>query len=855
MNQIRNKLTQVMLCCFITGITFSQTFTSIEEEKKSEFSYMANAVEQLGFKDAPEAMSVTNGGTFSSSFMAVEFLYGNNLQLVKERVVLLKSGYLPIIEFNFNDNGINYALEAFSAPLNMNPQNNLVTYVKWTVTNNSNQQKTAKLGFRIKQLLNAPKNKTFIKHNMYCTPWYQNKYMDYEDYKANLQLYDYNSGMARLSNHFVVQYPTGFSAQGDNIQGTAISLKPNESHEFIFKMPYVPTTTKHNTVIETIKTNRYNTVKGKIIAFWNTEMEALNVFSFPEKKVMDAYKASYAYLLTARDILEDGEGFIQKCNEFQYDYFYVRDNAYFARVYDMLGLHKESRVVIEPYFIKDIEGNDIHFRQRTGIYNKFCHDYWGQVLWALGSYYRQNKDTDLLKRAYKLLDNHILDFKNQVALDDRGLWPKTWPYDNEHIDGHYTGHSFWVILGLRYAVYMANAMEDTKKVEEWTKLYNDYSENFKKELKTLTDKSGGYIPPGMDKVEDGYDWANASAGLYPFEAIDKTNPAVATTLKTVRTYNYMEGVATYSGCNAYVAKDSILNNKELPFRGIHHYETFYVTNGNLVMGNQKEVVEDLYAVLAHTTSTHAGFEWRATPWVNRDSEHNRQPHGWMSARYIELLRNMLVREEGNDIHLLSAISPEWIQEGKNIKVNQAPTYFGNISYSLKSEKKAFNVDFNFNWNNDKVDNVYFHIPWFLNVKAIYVDGKSVKVSKVIILPKQAKHIKVVWNDREASQLNFNKAVDIFLNKFYNKPANANYAHLFPTLVAPGFEINNKEKTVKLFSLDNYGTVYYTTNGSTPNKNSKLYKLPIKTDTIKVIKAVTVSKDGKTSDVKIINIDN
>lgn len=852
MNTLKNL--KIGLICLLANAAFAQVNESVETEKKEAFSYMANAVEQLGFKNAPEAMAVTNGGTFSSAFLGVEFLYGNTLETIKKRVITLQDGHLPIMGFNVSKSGITYTLEAFSAPLGMNPKNDLVTYIKWTVTNTTDQDKTTKLGVGFQPILNASYTKEFIKHNTYCTPWYQDKYLDLETYKNAQDNFNFSNGTAFQANHMVLQYPNVFSEK-DNKLSTSIHLKVGESKAFIFKMPFVPISNTHIAEINQIEKNSYSEIKQDVETFWKKEIEALSVFSVPEQKVMDTYITSYLNLLQARDILEHGEGFIQKCNEFQYDYFYVRDNAYFARMYDMLGLHKDSRTILEPYFVYDIEGKDLHFRQRTGIYNKFCYDYWGQILWALGSYYRQTNDKALLERTYKLLGNHMQDFKSQVGLDDRGLWPKTWPYDNEHIDGHYTGHNFWVILGLRYAILMAKEMGEEKDVEEWTQLYNHFNQNFKTELKKLTDITGGYIPPGMDKVEDGYDWANASAGLYPFEAIDKNDPIVKTTLETVRTYNYMEGVATYSGCNAYVAKDSILNGKELPERGLHHYETFYVTNGNLIIGNQKAVIEDMYAVLVHTSSTHAGFEWRPSPWGNRDPGNNRQPHGWMGARYIELLRNMLVREEGNNVHLLSAISPEWIKNGESITVNQAPTYFGDVSYKLTTQKNSFTIHIDTNWN-DKLEQFYLHLPWFIKPTSVLVDNKKVNVSNGIInLPKNAKHVKVSWKNEIPKNLNYSTAVAIYLDKYYNHPPQANYAHLFPTSVAPGFNVDKTSNAISLFSLDAYGTVYFTTDGSKPTEKSEIYKTPIPLQNIKIIKAITIDDEGKKSDTKIINIED
>uniref|UniRef100_UPI003216CBB9 chitobiase/beta-hexosaminidase C-terminal domain-containing protein n=1 Tax=uncultured Draconibacterium sp. TaxID=1573823 RepID=UPI003216CBB9 len=854
---MKTSLYLAVLLFFIPVCLWAQEVSSLEEEKSAPFSYYKTSVDQLGFKDCPEATAVTNGGIFSNNFIAIEFQFGSALNPATKRVIDLEKNYLPVIQYKLNEGNITYELEAFSAPEDLKPENNLITYVRWTISNKGKKKEQAKMGFKLIPLYSSGW-KNFLRHNRYCTPWYRDQFMDEETYKKNQELFFQNDAGILQGNHLVMNCPEGFNKDesSDKISPRwtkDLQLDAGESKELVFKIPVVPVNNIDQQAIAKIKQSDAKTLKTELVSFWEKELKNVEKFHLPEQKIMNMFRTSYINLLNSKDLLADKKNTIQRCNEFQYDHFYVRDNAYFARVYDMLGEHEIAHNILQPYFIYDIEGKTIHFRQRTGIYKKLCHDYWGQVVWALGAHYRQTRNRKLLEKVYELLPNHVKEFELAVAKDPRGLWPASWPYDNEHIDGHYTGHSFWAILGLRYAVFLAEEMGNKEDASNWQKILDQYVDNFNKELKQITDQTGGYIPPGIDNPEDGFDWANASAGLYPFEAIDKNDPVVRKTLEMVRNYNYMEGISTYSGCNALVAKSLVLNNHELPERGLHHYETFYVTTGNLVIGEQQKVIEDLYSILVHTSSTHGGFEWKPTPWGNRDPGRNRQPHGWMAARYIELIRNMLVREEGNDIHLLSAVSPEWIREGESIKVDKAPTYFGEVSYELQSGKNYFTVDLDGKWN-DELGKIYFHIPWFIKPKSITVDGKNVAfTSTAIELQKNTKNIKVSWKNRIPVNLSFNKAVDIFLDKYHNRPEDANYVHLFPALAAPGSKIDKTQNILTLFSPDNYADIYFTIDGSEPGINSIKYKKPVSLNNVAVVKAICIDKNGEKSDCKTIHI--
>lgn len=861
-----SKIVSVVAGAMALGTAaFAQVTVGIAEEKAGPFSYYSRSLDQLGFKDCPEAMGLTDGGIFSNAFYAVEFLYGEQLKPATKRVVELTNDYIPVIGYTLNENELVWKLEAYSVPAGFKPENDLISYVRWTVTNKGKKAQSSQIGFKLMSFSadkadseDEKETKNFLKHNGYCTPWYGAQFMNEADFMRNNSNIKVETNTVYIANHLALVCPGQFDPRkgvdAANEFAQAFELAPGESRQFVFRIPVVPVLPSKIAETGMLLPSDFDALKGELISFWNKELSAVSRFSVPEKKVMDMYRMSYFNLLIARDLLPNKVDLIQRCNEFQYDYFYVRDNAYFARVYDMLGLPQVASNILQPYFIYDAEGNPMQFRDRTGIYNKKCDDYWGQVLWAFGAHIQQTGDTALLKKVYKLLPNHIKEFGLAVEKDARGLWPESWPYDNEHINGHYTGHSFWAILGLRYAVLMANEMGNKTDADEWQKLLDKYRSNFMKELKELTAKTGGYIPPGMDNPADGFDWANASAGLYPFEAIDKNDPMVRTTLETVRNYNFQEGVSTYSGANAWVAKGLALSGKDFPAdRGLHHYETFYVTNGNLVIGEQEKVVEDLYAILVHTSSTHGGFEWRPTPWGNRSTGVNRQPHGWMAARYIELIRNMLVREEAKDVHLMSAISPEWLKEGKQIVVDKAPTYFGEVSYTLDAAKNSFTVNLNNHWN-DKLGKVYFHLPWFISPETVLLDGKSVSADNgVISLPKEAKKISVSWKKRLPLALSFERGVDIYLDKYYNRPAHADYVHLFPELSAPGFAIDRSTNTIALFSPDNVATVYYTTDGSEPGAASASYKKPVQLNGVALVKAICIDANGVKSDCKTIQI--
>jgi hypothetical protein len=217
---------------------------------------------------------------------------------------------------------------------------------------------------------------------------------------------------------------------------------------------------------------------------------------------------------------------------------------------------------------------------------------------------------------------------------------------------------------------------------------------------------------------------------------------VTETLKRTQA-KYKEGIMTYAN-GAF----------------LHHYLTIKNTMTEVIRGDQQRALEELYSILMHTSSTHAGFEFAIIPWGDRNFEDNLAPHGWLAAEYRTLLRTMLVREEGDALHLLSAVSPEWIGAGKTIAVKRAPAWFGDVDFTLEQPTEndaVLRLDAQFT---RAPREVVVHLPWFMNVKSAQIDGKPVPVNNgAVTLPPRTAALHLVWEKKaETPALSYESAV-------------------------------------------------------------------------------------------------
>jgi hypothetical protein len=304
-----------------------------------------------------------------------------------------------------------------------------------------------------------------------------------------------------------------------------------------------------------------------------------------------------------------------------------------------------------------------------------------------------------------------------------------------------------VLVGLRGAIDIAAGIGLDDEAASFRREYNALKEALLARLRQVTADNGGYIPPGLDEP-GGQDWGNMMA-VYPEQVLPPHDPMVTATLDSTRA-KYQEGIMTYG--DGY---------------WLHDYLTMKNTETEVIRGDQEMALEELYAVLVHTSSTHAGFEYTVRPWGTRDVYHNLTPHGWFAAKYRTLLRNMLVREEGDALHVLSALSPAWLGVGDSLVVRDAPTEFGPVDLRLDVANDTTATLAVASRFTRPPSEVVVHVPWFVDVRGAEVDGRRVTVEGgVLRLAPDARSVRLTWTRRpEAAPLSYERAVEDFKREY------------------------------------------------------------------------------------------
>jgi len=180
--------------------------------------------------------------------------------------------------------------------------------------------------------------------------------------------------------------------------------------------------------------------------------------------------------------------------------------------------------------------------------------------------------------------------------------------------------------------------------------------------------------------------------------------------------------------------------------GLDPRMTLLLAEAALLRSESAETVQDLYAVLLHTSAGHQIIGTQIPPWGDREEREMHLPDEALGAQLIALVRKMLLREEGRDLHLLPAASPAWMRPGGKITLTNVSTKFGRVSITLTTQPDRLVIDFDQQWQ-VVPRYLWFHVPEFAEVVSVLVDRQTATPqADVIALSPHARRVEFVWKN-------------------------------------------------------------------------------------------------------------
>lgn len=718
------------------------------DDGSSAFSYFAKPVYQIGLPSQHFATMVTPEGRLFNGFAELVF-FGKGMKPLDQRLYTLLDGWLPCIQYQVERDGLVYKVEAFQFWLESEFSGPPVNFVRFTATNPGS--KSAKAGLAIGSKFGTRDHRPpGMRQGKFNPLWSYSMTDKYAERSGNL-IYYFDEPPARKWSMQGAKYSKGRfkvfeSWRVNSIAEYEFELAPGESKSLQFKFPQKPAPADA-WLLQKMAAADFAAYLNKMAVFWALQVNSGMTINLSEKKVVNASRAALVHNIMSQDYPSDNE-ILQTVNRFQYNRFWLRDGAFFARMYAVWG-HLETSQNLLRHFLRyqDPSGN---FISQKGQLDGF-----GQSLWAFGEYIKVTGDRGFAEEILPAVKKSVKWFAEATAKDEYGLMPPTTAMDNEWIVGRYTGHNFWALAGIDGAIAVARSAGDESAAGDFEKLRKKFADNLYQRVHEAAKMNKGRIPPGMD-VPDGVDWGNLFE-VYPSDFMSPDDPLVVNIFDHYRKHHFKEGVATYH-------------------QSMHHYVTERLSEMSIRQGRQEEALSDLYSMLMHTGSCHQGFEWSMFPWSNRDycfeapgiQSCNFPPHGWYAALYNTLLRNMLVREQGDELHLLSVVSPEWVGNGDELSVSRAPTYFGAVSFSAVSGPLALKLSLNPDFENPP-KTIVVHFPFFAKVSQVTADGNKVDFNADgVRLEPGVKSVEISWRLNPEPKYSYQSFVDEYRREYAEK---------------------------------------------------------------------------------------
>jgi hypothetical protein len=389
-----------------------------------------------------------------------------------------------------------------------------------------------------------------------------------------------------------------------------------------------------------------------------------------------------------------------------YHMMWFRDAAYLVPALERMGHADKAQSILMTY--PDRQTPEGFFRSHNGEWDSN-----GQAMWTLVNHYRMTGNKKFLRSVYDSLpkaarwldDMRVQDLPSTDPA--RGLLPNGISAEHFGINGVYYWDDLWAVGGLRASAFAAKEMGRDEDARYMEGLADEYMSALESSWAYVARKLGREVMP-ISPFRD-VDWASIGSlvSVYPLHLLDPRSEIMKNTVKEI------------------VAKCF--------YRDTHYHGIFHCgLNPYLSMHVAQYYLElrDPYALTIfesmHSMATSTFTYPEAINPLTMGGAFGDGHDGWSACDIFNFVRNLFVLEEDDTLTLLALSKPEWFEPGETIEVEDAPTYFGDISYTVRSAGREISFELPGRYRVEPRE-LQLNLP--LVITGCVADGQEVKVRK------------------------------------------------------------------------------------------------------------------------------
>jgi hypothetical protein len=462
---------------------------------------------------------------------------------------------------------------------------------------------------------------------------------------------------------------------GSAALGFDLALPSSGSEEVFLVIPFGHATAD---VVESLRDLSGVESYTKAVDGWRARLGAVDIrLPPPARPLADTLRTAAAHILINRDgpALHPGPR--------RYSRSWIRDGVLMGAALARVGCAEALRDFMRWYAtFQSEDGNfpDCIDPEETEWLPEF--DAYGQFIYGIMEYWRFSRDNAFLAEMWPAVAKTL---GYMEGLRARRLTPEYRKPDKQACYGllpesmsheGYMAHpvhaywdDFWALRGLKDAVDMAEALglgTETARLAAWR---DDFCRDLYASLtRVIADRGIDFVPGSVEFAD--FDPAATAIALSP---VDETHRLPQAAIEA--TFDrYLTGFRE--------RLDGLLN-----WNNYSAYEIRIV--GALVrLGRRADALELLNFLLSDRRIA-PWNQWPEISWRNPEGPSflGDLPHTWISGEYILAALSLFAYEREADSALVIAagIAPEWLADGFEVTVENLPTWYGRLTYSLRYE--------------------------------------------------------------------------------------------------------------------------------------------------------------------------
>lgn len=473
--------------------------------------------------------------------------------------------------------------------------------------------------------------------------------------------------------------PTGMAG---GIIRYRINLDAGESKEIFAVIPY------HRVLPEGVRDTLTGiATRDKFFAssdYWSKRTGHIR-FDLPSSadRLIETWRSNLAYILINRD-----KAGIQPGSR-SYDRSWIRDGSLTSSALLKSGIVTEVREFIEWYAAHQYENGKVpcvvDFRGPDPVPENDSH---GQLIYLIREYFNFTGDTAFLRsmnphviRAVDYIGSLVAErstdhFRNgnDSIRAYYGLVPESISHEGYSAKPmHSYWDNFFIMKGLKDAVEIQDILGEDEQQERMVLMRDEFRKNLYNSIDLAMKVRGIDYIPGCVELGD-FDATSTTIALTPCNEMGN--------LPVPQVYNTFEKYYDFFRDRRDGLTDWI---------NYTPYENRLI--GSFIMLDQPERAHELIEFFLNDQKPHGWNHWAEVVWKDRSYPGfiGDMPHTWCGSDFINSVRSMFVYENEYDHTLVlgAALYRDWIDAPEGMSVTNLPTYYGDISYSIRKEGSAY----------------------------------------------------------------------------------------------------------------------------------------------------------------------